>query len=82
MKMPFSDGLNMILKAFRNDLKDRYFQMYVLERLFMTEPIGFNQYFEQNTKVLKREDSKIVHEKVNSILKKALAKGGEKNGSI
>lgn len=82
LKMPFDDGLNIIARAFYNERKERYFQMYVIDRVFMTEPVSFDQYFERNTKVVKKEDPRTVHKKVDNILKKALTKGGEKNRSI
>lgn len=78
MKMPWEDGISLIFKAFKNDLKDKYFKMYVLERLFMKEPMSFEEYYKNNTRNVKRESKKEILNKVNNILKNALRKGGEK----
>lgn len=82
MSMPLEDGLNLILKAFENDRKDNCFKMYVFERLFMDEPMNFEQYYKAMTRIVKKESKEEIYLKVNSILRKTAKKGGESNGDI
>lgn len=82
MRMPFNEGLNLILIAFKGDLKDRCFQMFVMERLFMTDPISFEDYCKNMTGKTEKVSKDEVYAKVNNILKNMLKEGGESNGSI
>lgn len=80
--MPLEDGLNLILKAFENDKKDNCFKMYILDRLFMNEPMSFEEYYKSMTRTVKKETKEEVYSKVNNIMKKFLKKGGEGSGNI
>jgi hypothetical protein len=70
MNMDIEDGLNIIIKAFKNDTKDKLYQMYVVHSAFMEKDnyISFDQYYNNCTKQVKKENKEEVYNKVNNIL--------------
>lgn len=70
MKMEIEDGLSIIVKAFKNDLKDKLYQMYVIHSAFMDKDnyISFEQYYNNSTRQIKRGNKEEIYNKVDNIL--------------
>lgn len=71
MNLDLEDGIELIKTAFKNDTKDKLYEMYVVKSLFMDKEnyISFDDYFKQCTRVTKIENKEDIHNKVNNILK-------------
>lgn len=71
MKMEVEDGLNIIIRAFKNDTKDKLYKMYVIHSAFMDKSnyISFEQYYNNCVRPAKKENKEEVYNKVNNILK-------------
>jgi hypothetical protein len=71
MNMEIEDGLNLITKAYKNDTKDKLYQMYVIHSAFMDKDnyISFEQYYNNATRQVKIENKDEVYNKVDNILK-------------
>lgn len=82
IKLPFEDGLNIILTAMKGDLRDKCFQMFVIERIFLDEPMSFEEYFKNTLNTSEKISKEEINKKVDSILKKTLKRGGEVNGNV
>lgn len=70
MKMDVEDGANLIEKAIKNDTKDKLYQMYVVQSAFMDKDnfVSFEQYYNNCTRQIKKENKEQVYNKVNNIL--------------
>ncbi|MBU5485960.1 hypothetical protein KQI86_16690 [Clostridium sp. MSJ-11] len=71
LNMDIEEGIELIKTAFKNDTKDKLYQMYIVKSIFMSKDnyISFDDYFKQCTAVIKIESKEEVYNKVNSILK-------------
>lgn len=75
MQMDIEDGIELIKTAFKEDTKDKLYQMYVIKSAFMTKDnyISFDDYFKQCTKPVinnRIENKEEIYNKVNNILEK------------
>lgn len=70
MDLDIEDGLNLIIKAFKNDAKDKLYQLYVIHSAFMDKDnyISFEQYYNNATRQVKKESKEEIHNKVENIL--------------
>lgn len=70
MNLDIEDGLNLIITAFKNDTKEKLYQMYVVQSAFMSKDnyISFEQFYNNSTRQVKIENKEEVYNKVNNIL--------------
>lgn len=79
MKMSVDDGINMIITAYKERMKDDLYLQYINERPYMDEDnyMSFDDYYKNYTTrvTINKKDKKDIYKDVNNILGKFLKSG-------
>lgn len=73
MNMDIEDGLNLIIKAFKNDTKDKLYKLYLVQYPYMDKKnyISFDDFFKKctTTRVVTNKSKEEIYKNVENILK-------------
>lgn len=73
MKMDAEDGLNIIVKAFKNESKDKFYKLYLTQYPNMDKDnyISFEDFYKQSTtkRINTNKNKEEIYKNVENILK-------------